>query len=445
MNTQLIIISSPVKQPSEIRKMVGLFKYGLKQFHIRKPDFSDFDMINFIGSIPTVYYKYLVLHSHYHLAEEFNCKGIQVGKRRMKEAEAYKSKFEYCGYSAHSFDEIIEHKEDFTHFFLSPVYDSISKTDYKSNFYLAEVSSFITDNPDVKLIALGGLDKSNSLQTLNLGFEGLAFLGSIWQAGDTALAYSEIIASISFRANVLSIAGFDPSSGAGVTADIKTFEQHKVQGLAVNTAITYQNETDFEGVDWMTFEQIKKQIEILFKKYQPEYIKIGLIESFDVLQQVVKLLKGINPSVKIIWDPILKASAGFDFHKNIKSAEVISLLQNIYLVTPNIPECKALMGTDEFEEIQAQIIDNKLCNVLVKGGHSENDKVTDVLIQSDNITSFEGNRLANTKHGTGCVLSSAIASNLANHISLANSIKKAKQYITQFIDSNNGLLGYHNL
>ncbi|MCK4923089.1 MAG: bifunctional hydroxymethylpyrimidine kinase/phosphomethylpyrimidine kinase [Bacteroidales bacterium] len=446
MNTKLIVISSPKKISSEIRKVVSLFLAGLKQYHIRKPGFNDFDMINYISSIPKEYHQYLVLHSHYHFAKEFKLKGIQVGKERIEEASIYKSDFKYFGYSAHSFDEIISYKDYYTHFFLSPVFNSISKDNYKSNFKISELSVFLSDNPELNIISLGGIDESTSIKCHKLGFSGIAILGAIWQAKDTLSAYKRISESINVRNFTLSIAGFDPSSGAGISSDIKTFEQHKVQGLGVITAITFQNESTFQGVNWLSFEQIKKQIESICHKYQPKFVKIGLIENFKVLREIINLLKELNAEVKIIWDPIFKASANFDFHTVINKKDLNLLLRDIYLITPNIPECESIFETSNADEIQSIISSQNICKVLVKGGHSLSDNVIDVLVEQSTTTSFNGKRIVNKdKHGTGCVLSAAICSNLANGNNLQASIKKAKTYVSRFIDSNNLLLGYHNI
>lgn len=444
----IIIISSEEKVPSEIRKIVVLFESGLEQFHIRKPHFSDFDMINFLGSIPTKYHQFIVLHSHYHLAKEFACKGIQVGQSRLEEAKTYLNEFKHIGYSAHTFAEVLQYKALFTQFFISPIYDSISKQGYAANFEAEALSNFMTEHEDIDLVALGGLTKDNALETLNLGFKSLALLGHIWESEDVVGTYEALKASLNSGLNkrplALTIAGFDPSSGAGVTADIKTFEQHKVQALAINTAITYQNESEFEGVDWLSFAQIKKQLDVLMHKYHTEYVKIGLIENLEVLKALVQSLKEDRPQVKIIWDPILKASAGFNFHEKIHAETIREVLKGIHLLTPNIPEAKQLFGTADPKEIQAIVKAQDICKVLLKGGHSANDEVLDTLIEAETITVFEGKRLNTTKHGTGCVLSSAICSNLALGFDLKKATQKAKTYIEQFIDSNQGLLGYHH-
>lgn len=446
MNSTVIVISAPSKVPSEIQTIRALLEAGLQQFHVRKPNFDDFDMIHFLLTIPKEYHQYLVLHSHFHLAKEFNLKGIQVGADRVNEAKEYPNSFRYYGYSAHSYNEVLQNKNKYTHFFLSPIFDSVSKPEYKSTFDKDELQRFIQKNLDIQIIALGGINETNAKAALGIGFSGLAFLGSIWQSKNAVDLYQSITKSLFWRAECLSVAGFDPSSGAGVTADIKTFEQHKTQGFGVTTAITYQNENEFESLDWLDFNQIKKQIDVLFRNHNPKYIKIGLIENLSQLLQVIQLLESYRTDVEIIWDPVLKATANFEFHTDLDKTQLHLIFQNLYLLTPNLHECKVLFGTTNTSKIQKQIGKNNWCKILLKGGHSEEHLGTDILIEAAQITSFEGKQqLGKSKHGTGCVLSSAICSNLAKGLSLNVSIKNAKNYISKFIASNNGLLGFHHL
>ncbi|WP_372776694.1 bifunctional hydroxymethylpyrimidine kinase/phosphomethylpyrimidine kinase [Mangrovibacterium sp.] len=445
MRTNLIVISPPENVRAEITKVVSLFKLGLQQFHIRKPGACDFDMINYILSIPKCYHPYLVVHSHYHLAKEFGLKGIQVGLKSAEEAKEYQNCFSYYGYSAHAVDELIENKNRYTHFFLSPVFDSISKEGYASNFELPEIARFLQENQELNVFALGGMNESNCRVCMDAGFSGIALLGAIWQADDVQNAFVAISSKLNDRAKVLSIAGFDPSSGAGITADIKTFEQHQVQGFGAVTAITYQNEREFRSVDWLGFEQVKKQIQVLLSAHSIELVKVGLIENTEVLRQIITLFKALDHPVNIIWDPILKSSTGFRFHSDQDKAAILNLLKDIYLVTPNLPECKELFGTTDLSEIQSCMKNAGIGRVLLKGGHSLNEDVNDVLIEQETLTHFKGKRLENKdKHGTGCVLSSAICSNLAKRMPLHSAIRQAKNYVTTFIDSNNALLGYHN-
>ena len=116
------------------------------------------------------------------------------------------------------------------------------------------------------------------------------------------------------RVSVLSIAGFDPSGGAGILADIKTFEQQQVNGMGIITAITFQNDIEFVNLKWINIEDIIQQILTLKKRFDFEYIKIGLIKDLDTISEIIQLFK--NDEIKIIWDPIVKATAGFEFHQS---------------------------------------------------------------------------------------------------------------------------------
>jgi hydroxymethylpyrimidine/phosphomethylpyrimidine kinase len=137
------------------------------------------------------------------------------------------------------------------------------------------------------------------------------------------------------RPYVLTIAGFDPSGGAGVLADCKTFEQHGVYGFGVCTAWTVQTDDSFLQLHWLTAEQIIEQLQPLLKKFVVSACKIGIIHSPETLIEVIRLLKEHNPAIHIVWDPVLKASAGYDFHavKSFHSLEAI--LASVSLVTPN--------------------------------------------------------------------------------------------------------------
>ena len=244
------------------------------------------------------------------------------------------------------------------------------------------------------------------------------------------------------RPYVLSIAGFDPSGGAGIAADIKTFEQHKVCGLSVVTSVTYQHESYFEGVKWLSIEEIRQQLDVLKLQYQPHCIKIGLVESFERLVQILQWIKWNWPEAFVIWDPILTASAGFPFH-NPQQAELQKLIPGyINLITPNIPEYNQLFG----EQKAQQVVDEYNCGLLLKGGHSTTDHVTDYLYQpEESKTEITSQKVSGDwqKHGTGCVLSAAIGAQMANDVPLSEACKKAHFYVKQFIASDEGLLGFH--
>ncbi len=245
------------------------------------------------------------------------------------------------------------------------------------------------------------------------------------------------------RINVLSIAGFDPCGGAGILADTKVFELHQVQGMGACTALTFQNESEFDGLSWVSFAEIEQQVEMLFKKYTFDVVKIGLIQGLPELERLVDLLIRKNPLVRIVWDPILKASAGYEFHTKIDPEKLIGILKKMYLLVPNIPEIELLNPDGVTPAISAKKL-SKYCHVLLKGGHGKTDLSEDILFENDQRYVFTQNRIEGEgKHGSGCVLSSAIAANLAKGYDLVEACRKAKNYTTDFISSNKGLLGYH--
>lgn len=245
------------------------------------------------------------------------------------------------------------------------------------------------------------------------------------------------------RPYALSIAGYDPSGGAGVLADIKTFEAHKVIGLSVVTCITYQTEDNFERADWLTVEQIISQLEILLKKYKIDYCKIGLVQNITVLNKIIETVNKLNPATKIIWDPIFASSSGFIIHKNIEEKDIRETLKQLYLITPNWNEAKKLGGNDAMlvcEKISAY------CSVFLKGGHNEKDSGTDFLYLKNKKFSFRKKQNAPyPKHGSGCVLSASLAANLVKGFPLIKACLRAKQYTAKFLNSNKTLLGYHKI
>ncbi|MBU0487946.1 MAG: hydroxymethylpyrimidine/phosphomethylpyrimidine kinase [Bacteroidetes bacterium] len=238
---------------------------------------------------------------------------------------------------------------------------------------------------------------------------------------------------------VLSVAGFDPSGGAGILADIKTFEAMNVYGLGVVSAITAQNDDTFQSLRWTPVLVIKEQIRILFDKYPIDYVKMGIIQGLDVLLEIIRFLKSLNSSIRIIWDPLWKATAGFEFHRVITGKQLSGILREVYLITPNIEEAAALFPGRRFtEQFKAP------CSILITGYRKDDNSVIDLLHTKEEVLEIDGETFEGlSKHGTGCVLSSAITSGLATGISLQDSCREAKKYVAKFIQSNDSNLGYH--
>jgi hydroxymethylpyrimidine/phosphomethylpyrimidine kinase len=244
------------------------------------------------------------------------------------------------------------------------------------------------------------------------------------------------------KPSALSIAGFDPSGGAGLVADVKTFEAMGVYGFSVCTAITIQNESKFERVIWTSIKDIIDQVSILKETSDLRFIKIGLIESLTSLKEVLKWIRINIPSAFITWDPILKASAGFEFHSILDQQLLNGCLNNIDLITPNIPEALNLTNEKDIAAASAKL--SKVTNVYLKGGHAMHSRVTDQLTISGTLHTFERDRISTgEKHGSGCVLSAAITAGLAKGRGLIEACEVANEYIHHYLSSSESLLGYH--
>jgi hydroxymethylpyrimidine/phosphomethylpyrimidine kinase len=243
--------------------------------------------------------------------------------------------------------------------------------------------------------------------------------------------------------NVLSIAGFDPSAGAGVLADVKAVETNGAYCFGVVSALTYQNESEFDAIEWIDEAKILRQIETLLRKHKFSVLKIGLIQNLNILFNIIEYIKQAIPNIKIIWDPILKASAGYEFHSTINRKLFDNIIESIFLITPNIPESEILFNTIIPTELQ-KILDRKSCNILLKSGHATGNEATDLLISANEIFEINAKRIADAqKHGTGCVLSASIAAYMAVGYDIVTSTKRAKVYMNNYLISTDGLLGIH--
>ena len=168
------------------------------------------------------------------------------------------------------------------------------------------------------------------------------------------------------KSYILTIAGLDPSSGAGLTSDIKTFEAHNLYGLSVCTAVTVQNDVDFKSLHWIDTNVIIQQIETLFERFTIEVVKIGIVQNWQTLSVIIENLQQLNPNIKIILDPVLKASAGFDFHSEDDLDILDSVLDKIYLITPNYEEIQNLYPEKSIQETIEHICSKT--NLYLKGG-----------------------------------------------------------------------------
>lgn len=233
----------------------------------------------------------------------------------------------------------------------------------------------------------------------------------------------------------ITIAGSDCSGGAGIQADLKTMEANGVYGMSAICALTAQNTTGVTGIMDVTPDFLIKQIDACFSDIYPEAVKTGMVSSSELIEVIADKLIEYDAK-NIVVDPVMVATSG----ARLISEDAVETLRTRLLplatvITPNIPEAEVLSGmtiSSEYDMIKAaeKIYNDLGCAVLCKGGHKIND-ANDLLFNEGKYTWFRGKRIDNPNtHGTGCTLSSAIASNLAKGKNLEDSVKSAKNYIS---------------
>jgi len=247
------------------------------------------------------------------------------------------------------------------------------------------------------------------------------------------------------RPIVLSIAGLDPCAGAGLLADIKTFEQHKVYGLGISTAQTLQTENKFFAIRWEDEKDVFRSLEIMLSHYDVKAIKIGIVKSINALEKIILFIHQKNNNIKIVIDTVITSSSGFDFwSEEMNEALLFETLSKAFLITPNYDEALQLMPSTNAKEAAQKL--SAYCNVLLKGGHNNEETGIDYLYTKSSIEKLvAGKTDVSAKHGSGCVLSAAITANLALGFDIVRACKNAKKYIEQFLSSNSTLLGYHHV
>lgn len=233
----------------------------------------------------------------------------------------------------------------------------------------------------------------------------------------------------------LTIAGSDSSGGAGIQADIKTMLANGVYAMSAVTALTAQNTTGVTGIMEVSPEFLGEQMDNVFTDIFPDAVKIGMAASAPLIVKIAEKLKQYKAQ-NIVADPVMVSTSGARLMKE----DAIDVLKEVLLpaadiLTPNIPEAEVLSGitvrteTDMIRAAQ-RISEQYSCAVLCKGGHQIND-ANDLLFKDGKYRWFCGKRIANPNtHGTGCTLSSAIASNLAKGYDMESAVERAKAYIS---------------
>lgn len=243
------------------------------------------------------------------------------------------------------------------------------------------------------------------------------------------------------RPYVLTVAGFDPSGGAGLLADCKTFETQGCMGLAVMTANTLQTGSEFLGCHWVPNKAVRQQLELMLTSYPIGAVKFGIVPDAKALADYRALVARHLPSAPTVIDTVLSATAsGFRF-SHARGHKLLKSLAPNDLITPN---------SEEYERLFPQTDPRKLSrdwgiHLLIKGGHTtgRDGVVTDQLFTPTGMYEFSVPRSTRGKHGTGCILSASIAACLALGMDAVEACAISQLYVARYIDSAEGRLGSH--
>jgi len=238
----------------------------------------------------------------------------------------------------------------------------------------------------------------------------------------------------------LTIAGSDSSGGAGIQADLKTFQAHGVFGMSAVTAVTVQNTQKVFDIQEIEPGIVHDQITCLFDDAEIHAVKIGMVSSIELIQAIAKALMAVKPP-SVILDPVMISKSGYRLlNQDAQYALVHYLFPLSDVVTPNIYEAEVLIDkkvatVDEMKIAAQEILKLGAKNVVVKGGHLGEDRATDILYDGQEFKALESRRIeTKNTHGTGCTFSSAIAANIALGKGFFEAVTLAKTYITGAIE-----------
>ena len=234
-------------------------------------------------------------------------------------------------------------------------------------------------------------------------------------------------------ARILIIAGSDSGGGAGIQADIKTVTMLGGHAMTAVTAITAQNTLGVSAIHAVPAEVILAQIDAVVEDIGVDAVKIGMIGSAfaaNLIAERIERLKQDQPRLPIVFDPVMVATSGAELADDATVAAFGRLMDLATIATPNMPEIQRLTGEEDPVAAALHLVGKHGCAVLIKGGHEEGDALADALIETDNMTSWQGQRIDTTStHGTGCTLASAIATFLAEGCSLSHAVARAREFV----------------
>lgn len=434
----LAILSPTDPTPAEIRETNHLFSQGLRLFILRMPEKETKDYRRYLESIDRRYLdRVFVVYRERELAHSY-----PIGGFYLKATEALAlTREEIAGLTGlrtiigcHSVEEIAEirTKMPVSFFLLSPLFDSISKQGYKANPLLQDIRKTALDTPAL-ILAMGGVTPDNYSTIFEKGYSGAAVIGAVWEdpigPGHAYEAFP--------KQAILSIAGHDPSGGAGIDADKETAEYFGYRCFALPTVTTVQDEEAFETLRSVDEETLLSGVRFFLHRH-PEIrgIKIGMIPDLGILKRLLSVIREESKLLPILWDPIIGASRSQEgIFKDRDEALLFDCLREITLVTPN---------AREYEYWFTESVKKKYRGAVVVKGVMEGEEMLDLVMFSSGwkcrIPGIPGGE---DRHGTGCRFSTALLSSLLSGYSLIpTAVVRAQRYVHAYRVSPEGALHF---
>ena len=403
----------------------------------------------------------LIINDRIDVALAVDADGVHIGQSDMpyETARALLGKDKIIGLSVETMEEVIvANALDVDYIGISPVYATPTKTDTLTPFGLEGLEEVMRLSRH-RCVAIGGMNRNTIGEVIARGVEGVAVVSAIVAADSPRQASAELAKIIidnrpeqpkdncqfsivnSQLRKVLTIAGSDSGGGAGIQADIKSISANGCFATSAITAITAQNTLGVNAIEALSIDIIEGQIDAVLSDIGTDSVKIGMLHSAEVVQCIARMLRKYEVT-NIVLDPVMVSTSG---HKLIEDSaiEVLKgeLIPMARVITPNIPEAEILLGEtiskqEQLPEAAHRLAEKYGVSVLLKAGHLVNDELIDILYNHETGETVElSARYITTRntHGTGCTLSSALASQLAKGLSLTEAARAAKHYINQAI------------
>ena len=424
-------------------------KGGTTILQIREKDLDEASFKEEALQIKALCQKYnvpLIINDNVLLAKDIEADGVHIGQDdlALESARQILGPDKIIGVSAHNLEEAKKAYENGADYLgVGAMFSTNTKQD-ATDVSFATLREICTQ-VDLPVVAIGGINQENIIQLTGSGIDGVAIISAIFASNDIEKATQQLKIKMNRMLHqkiptALTIAGSDCSGGAGIQADLKTMMAHHVYGMSAITALTAQNTTGVTDIMNVTPEFLGEQLDSIFTDIYPQAVKIGMVSQTDIIEMIAKKLKQYHAR-NIVVDPVMVATSGA---KLISDEAIDTLKKELFpiamLLTPNIPEAEVLshqtiQNEEDMIEAAKLISQQYQCAVLLKGGHQLND-ANDLLYAEGQYQWYRGQKIENTNtHGTGCTLSSAIASSLAKGLSLQEAIDHAKTYISGALDA----------